>query len=824
MESNSKSHPSPKTTRSERSSSLTWGLEWDRNSVLPAAATASASSSLQPQPSAFTFSPDLNEPGASRMMRAFSADDSGSSSLLSLDARPFTPKAGGEPFAAMSPQQQQRQRATSDAAAVKAAWGANPDSPQSYVHPLPAQIRRTHSANEPNSVWDSAHFSPKHQHQQPPHPHPQQQGKARATSVGSPPWSQASVPGNDEEVYLLDEDAQFHQQQQQAFPMSPMQHKLQPGGGGLASPPRFTIPPPPVFIAPTQTPMTVGGVHSDEQQLLFEAQMQNLQHMQQQWMQMVQMQLDQTLFLTEQRFTQMSMQQQQQQQHEPQAPQAPPTPQSPQQQQQRQTRNPKIPPPMMYRAQNQPNNANSNSGGGGGGSPRRPPHSHHQQSAPPPASSSSSSATSSSSSLLAEHKVTGRHPSSQELLGHVVEFSRDSHGSRLIQSKMETGTTEEKLQYVTEALPYTLSLARDLFGNYVVQNFFDNADTVEQRDALAAALLGSVNSLCTHPHGCRVVQRALFAVSPARRNDLIQELLEISTLGNHHLGSTTYQPSTTTEHLIKSHSRDAHATHVVQKAVCALQCGVGIKPSFKDADVASREGVDLDPHEQQRSWAFLEIIEACVVRDVLGMGTHQQACRLVQKVLASCEQPSKRVQTILHQVFQNIDMLAIHQNGNFVLQHLLECTEPALAGRVQQFVCINGVRLARHKFGSHLVEKALSCATQVQVNCIIDRFLAPLSPGEDGSGGGGGVVAADVQEDLQLGLVPSALPGLMKDPYANFVVQKAFDVSRGDTRQRLQQEIRARTASLSKFSYGRHILTHINRANNNNSSSNGAGY
>ncbi|KAH9258202.1 hypothetical protein BASA81_003786 [Batrachochytrium salamandrivorans] len=773
METSSKNHPSPKTTRSERSSSLTWGLEWDRNSILPAAAaTVSASSSLQAQPSTFTFSPNLNDSSTSRMMRAFSADDSGkgSTSMLSLDARPFTPKAGGESFSVMSPQQQQRQRATSDAAAVKAAWGANPDSPQNYVSSLPTPIRRTHSANEPNSVWDSVHFSPNHQHGS---------GEARATSVGSPSWSQASLPGNggEEDVYLFDEDAQF---QHQSFPMSPMQHKLQPGGGGLASSPRFSIPPPPVFIAPNQTPMTVGGVHADEQQLLFDAQVQNMQHMQQQWVHMVQMQLDQTLLLTEQRFTQMSMQQQ----HEPQVP---PTPQSPQP---RQMRSPKIPPPIMYRTQN-PSTMN-------GGSPRRP--SHSQQ---PQASSTLSS------SLLAEHKVTGRHPTSQELVGHVVEFSRDSHGSRLIQSKMETGTMEEKLQYVTEALPYTLSLARDLFGNYVVQNFFDNADTVEQRDALAAALLGSINSLCTHPHGCRVVQRALFAVSSTRRNDLIQELLEITNSSTH--VSITYQSSTTTEHLIKSHSRDAHATHVVQKAVCALQRGVGIKPSFKDVDF--KEGMDLDLNEQQRSWAFLEIIEACVVRDVLGMSTHQQACRLVQKVLASCEQPSKRVQTILHQVFQNIDMLAIHQNGNFVLQHLLECTEPTLASRVQQFVCTNGVRLARHKFGSHLVEKALSCATQTQVNCIIERFLAPLLPGEDGNGGG--MATADVQEDLQLGLIPSALPGLMKDPYANFVVQKAFDVSRGDTRHRLQQEIRARTASLSKFSYGRHILTHINRANNN---------
>jgi len=88
------------------------------------------------------------------------------------------------------------------------------------------------------------------------------------------------------------------------------------------------------------------------------------------------------------------------------------------------------------------------------------------------------------SPLLQEHKLSGKRLSSQELMGHIVEFSRDSHGSRLVQFKMETGAPEERRAFVAEALPHILSLARDLFGNYVLQNFFDHCDA-EQRDEMA---------------------------------------------------------------------------------------------------------------------------------------------------------------------------------------------------------------------------------------------------------------------------------------------------------------------------------------------------
>jgi pumilio RNA-binding family len=58
--------------------------------------------------------------------------------------------------------------------------------------------------------------------------------------------------------------------------------------------------------------------------------------------------------------------------------------------------------------------------------------------------------------------------SSQDIFGHIVEFSGDQHGSRFIQQKLESATSEEKQGVFDEIVPdNALQLIQDVFGNYV---------------------------------------------------------------------------------------------------------------------------------------------------------------------------------------------------------------------------------------------------------------------------------------------------------------------------------------------------------------------
>ena len=57
----------------------------------------------------------------------------------------------------------------------------------------------------------------------------------------------------------------------------------------------------------------------------------------------------------------------------------------------------------------------------------------------------------------------------------------------------------------------------------------------------------------------------------------------------------------------------------------------------------------------------------------------------------------------------------------------------------------------------------------------------------------------------------SALYTMMKDQFANYVVQKMIDVAEPAQRKLLMQRIRPHVATLRKYTYGKHILAKLEK-------------
>lgn len=57
----------------------------------------------------------------------------------------------------------------------------------------------------------------------------------------------------------------------------------------------------------------------------------------------------------------------------------------------------------------------------------------------------------------------------------------------------------------------------------------------------------------------------------------------------------------------------------------------------------------------------------------------------------------------------------------------------------------------------------------------------------------------------------SALYTMMKDQFANYVVQKMIDVAEPPQRKILMHKIRPHVATLRKYTYGKHILTKLEK-------------
>jgi hypothetical protein len=91
----------------------------------------------------------------------------------------------------------------------------------------------------------------------------------------------------------------------------------------------------------------------------------------------------------------------------------------------------------------------------------------------------------------------------KEIFGHIIEFSGDQHGSRLIQTKLEHATEADRQTMYNEIQPNALTLMTDVFGNYVIQKFFDYGSE-EQIRGLAGVMKGHVWELSMQMYGCRV--------------------------------------------------------------------------------------------------------------------------------------------------------------------------------------------------------------------------------------------------------------------------------------------------------------------------------
>ena len=70
----------------------------------------------------------------------------------------------------------------------------------------------------------------------------------------------------------------------------------------------------------------------------------------------------------------------------------------------------------------------------------------------------------------------------------------DQHGSRFIQQRLETAAESETALIFAEVQPRALTLMTDVFGNYVIQKFFEHG-SAQQRHALASQLQGHVLAL-----------------------------------------------------------------------------------------------------------------------------------------------------------------------------------------------------------------------------------------------------------------------------------------------------------------------------------------
>jgi pumilio RNA-binding family len=253
---------------------------------------------------------------------------------------------------------------------------------------------------------------------------------------------------------------------------------------------------------------------------------------------------------------------------------------------------------------------------------------------------------------------------------------------------------------------------------------------------------------------------------------------------------------------------------------------------------------------------------------VSALSAHPYGCRVIQRALERCKpycptpdafgnaiseisenakqrtEPSVvRFSTL--EILRDAGSLSKDQYGNYVVQHVLQHGDDVSRKSVLSTLAGQIVPLAQHKFASNVVEKCLTYCGAEEREIMIGEILG-VGPsarrdlrveGSRTTKDEVGVEASEAKGEAKGEAKPSvevsvksssdARPGthsqtapvapvpplqaMMKDQFANYVVQKLLEVCDDDQRERLLASARAHLPAVKKVPYGKNIVARVEK-------------
>ncbi|XP_068905341.1 maternal protein pumilio-like isoform X5 [Tenebrio molitor] len=319
---------------------------------------------------------------------------------------------------------------------------------------------------------------------------------------------------------------------------------------------------------------------------------------------------------------------------------------------------------------------------------------------------------------------------------------------------------------------HIVEFSQDQHGSRFIQQKLERASATEKQMVFNEILSAAYN-LMTDVFGNYVIQKFFEFGTPEQKTTLAQKVRgHVLPLALQMYGCRVIQkalesipPEQQQEivreldgHVLKC-VKDQNGNHVVQKCI---EC--------------------VDPNALQNAPFLLQFIIQSFSGQVYTLSTHPYGCRVIQRILEHCT--PEQTAPILAELHQHTDQLIQDQFGNYVIQHVLEHGKPEDKGQLISSVRGKVLVLSQHKFASNVVEKCVTHATRAERALLIEEVC---------------------------GFNDNALHVMMKDQYANYVVQKMIDVSEPTQRKVLMHKIRPHLNSLRKYTYGKHIIAKLEK-------------
>ncbi|EKG11259.1 hypothetical protein MPH_11603 [Macrophomina phaseolina MS6] len=170
---------------------------------------------------------------------------------------------------------------------------------------------------------------------------------------------------------------------------------------------------------------------------------------------------------------------------------------------------------------------------------------------------------------------------------------------------------------------------------------------------------------------------------------------------------------------------------------------------------------------------FEAVGAACIV-----VGTHRHGCCVLQRCIdhASGDQ---RI-ALIGAITANAYSLVQDPFGNYVVQYILDLQEEQFTIPMCNAFRGNVPMLSKQKFSSNVVEKCIRVSNAETRRNLIEELL-----------------------------IPGELEKLIRDSYANYVVQTSLDYADAPTKIRLVEAIRPMLSAIRTTPYGRRIMSKI---------------
>ncbi|EME85772.1 uncharacterized protein MYCFIDRAFT_150818 [Pseudocercospora fijiensis CIRAD86] len=321
----------------------------------------------------------------------------------------------------------------------------------------------------------------------------------------------------------------------------------------------------------------------------------------------------------------------------------------------------------------------------------------------------------------------------EQLVGEIYGLCKDQHGCRFLQRKLEERNEQTVKTIFEEVKDHMIELMVDPFGNYLCQKLLESVND-EQRTALIVNAAPAMNKIALNQHGTRALQKMIeYITTPEQTQEIIKALRNDVVL------------------LIQ----DLNGNHVIQKCLNHLS---SIDATF--------------------------IFEA-VGNNCITVGTHRHGCCVLQRCIDHADGLQKG--EMVDHVIANAYSLVQDPFGNYVVQYILDLSEPCFTEPLCRAFYGEIPALSRQKFSSNVIEKCIRCAS-VETRREIVREIMP----------------------------PQTLEKLLRDGFANYVVQTAMDFADDELKALMFENVRSILPGIRNTPHGRRIQSKLAEYDNRN--------